>query len=149
MSSGDHGHGAQLYYGSITNISSGTAIGNVISITGPNQTRDSIEISGMDSTNKWREFVPGMIDAGEITVEWNFHGSASGNADGLDDQLTASAYVWTVNFNDGTDTVLTNQSQWRASGIITALGHAIPFDDKITQSLTLKLTGAPTYTDKP
>lgn len=149
MSSGDHGHGAQLYYGSVTNISSGTAIGNIMSVTGPNQTRDPIEISTMDSTSKWREFIPGMLDAGEITVELNYDGSSGGNANGLSVQLTASAYTWTVNFNDATNTVLTNQSQWRCSGIVTSLGHAIRFDDKISQSLTIKPTGAPTYTDKP
>ena len=148
MSDGDHGHGARLYYGTnATAVSSGTAIGNIMSITGPNQTRDTIDTSTMDSTTKWRDFIPGMLDAGELTFECNYNGAAAGDAEVLDTQFTATAYTWYVAFNDGSNTVFTNNSLWYASGVMTALGHGIPFDDKMTQSITIKLTGVPVFKD--
>jgi len=135
MSDGIHGHGAILSIG-------GTAIGNIISISGPNQSRDSIDISTMDSTNKFREFIPGMLDSGEITVEINYDGTAAGSANDLNTMKTNTAQTILITFN-GTAT-----STASCSGFITAIGHAIPFDDKVTQSVGLKLTGSLTYTDE-
>lgn len=148
MSDAEHGHGAKLLFGIVTTPANWTAVGNVISITGPSQTRDSLDISTMDSTSKYREFTPGMLDAGEITFDVNYDGSSSGEANSLSTLFTASAYTWGVSFGDNsTSTVVTHNSYWRSDGIITALGHAIPFDDKITQSITIKLSGVPLYVD--
>jgi len=80
-----------------------------------------------------------MLDAGEATFELNYDGSASGTANDLNTFLTNTAATWTITFAD--------TSTWACSGFITALGHAIPFDDKITQSMTLKFTGVPTFLD--
>lgn len=163
MSDGEHGHDTKLYATVVTNPSSFTAIGNVISISGPSQTRDAIEISTMDSTSKFREFLPGMLDAGEITFDVNYDGSAGGNAailggtnatTGLLKSNNTSLTYYLV-FNDSPlthTTVVTNlayHSHWFCKGLMTALGHAIPFDDKITQSVTIKLTGLPTFVDVP
>ena len=94
MSDGTHGHGTTLAGGT-----TGT-IGNIISVSGPDQTRDAIDISTMDSTNKWREFIPGMIDAGEVTFDINYDGSAAGNANVLAGALDDAAETWTITFPD-------------------------------------------------
>ncbi len=133
MSDGQHGHGTTLTGGS-TGL-----IGNVISMSGPSQVRDSLDISTMDSTSKFREFISGMIDAGEVTFDVNYDGAAGGTANDLNTALTAATETWTIAFPD--------TSTWACSGFITGLGFADPFDDKITQSVTIKFTGVPTYTD--
>ncbi len=132
MSDGILGHGTTLAIGV-------TTIGNIQSITGPNQTRDSIDVSTMDSVNKWREFIPGRLDAGEITFTVNYDGASGGTANDLNTKLTAVASTILVTFPD--------TSSFSCSGFVTGLGHAIPFDDKITQDITIKLTGVPTYLD--
>jgi len=132
MSDGTLGHGAALTINAVD-------IGNITSISGPNQSRDSVDISTMDSTAKWREFIPGMIDAGEITFDVNYDGSAAGEANKLNTAFTAVASEIIVTLIDG--------SLFTCDGFVTALGTAIPFDDKITQSITIKLTGAMVYTD--
>ena len=142
MSDGLHGHGTVL---TVNDGTSTTTVGNIISITGPNQARDPIDISTMDSTSKFREFIPGMLDAGEFTVEINYDGTAAGTANALNIQKTATAHTWTITLDDA-GAGETN-SYWACSGFVTALGHAIPFDDKVTQSLTIKCTGVPTYAD--
>lgn len=146
MSDGLHGHGVLLGLGATT-YSNATAIGNVISISGPDQSRDAIDKSTMDSSAKWRENIPGMLDGGEVSVEVNYDGSASGTAEYLDTQFTATAQGMVIAFSESTATAGTTRSYWAASGFMTALGHAIPFDDKITQSITFKITGTPTFTD--
>lgn len=137
MSSGTLGHATLLSNTSYTTLL------NIISITGPNQTRDPIDISTMDSSAKWREFIPGMLDAGELTLELNYDGAADaafgGRANTFNAMLTAAVSTWTVQFPDA--------STWACPGFLTALGHAISFNDKITQSASIKFSGAPTYTD--
>ncbi len=157
MSDGEHGHGSIIYASLTTDPTNMTAIGNVISITGPTQTRDAIEKSTMDSTSKFREFIPGMLDAGEITFDVNYDGSASGDAVFLGGtnastgllKTNNTALIYTIGFYDGTDTTavanIYSHSTWQSKGLMTALGHGIPFDDKIIQSVALKLTGVPTY----
>ena len=124
---GLHGHGTTLAIG-------GSAVGQIISISGPNMTRDSIEITNMGSTNKWREFIPGMLDAGECTVDVVYDGTAV--ATFLAAQLTQTAQTITVTFPD--------TGTWAASGFLTSLGHSIPYDDKVSQSVGMKFTGAAT-----
>jgi predicted secreted protein len=143
MSDGFHGHGAVLTVNDATNT---TTVGNIISIGGPSQARDPIDISTVDSASKFREFVPGMLDAGEVTMEINYDGTAAGTADKLNTLKTATAMTWTVTIDDAATTAQTNSS-WACAGFVTALGHAIPFDDKVTQSVTIKCTGLPTYLD--
>ena len=124
---GLHGHGTTLAIG-------GSAVGQIISISGPNMTRDSIEITNMGSTSKWREFIPGMLDAGECTADVVYDGTAV--ATFLAAQLTQTAQTITVTFPD--------EGTWAASGFLTSLGHSIPYDDKVSQSVGMKFTGAAT-----
>ena len=134
MSDGIQGSGVSLSIG-------GTAVGNIISVGGPDQSRDSIDISTMDSIEKFREFIPGMIDAGEITAELNYDATTISVL--LQAQLTASADTIVVGFGDGLTTAV--GPTFTCPGFMTALGAALPFDDKMTQTISLKFTGKPTY----
>lgn len=138
MSDGTHGHGTTL-----TGDTAGV-IGNIISMTGPNQTRDSIDKSTMDSTSKHREFMPGMIDPGELTFEINYDGTSVATANRLNTALSdATPEEWTILFA-GSES---SYGSWACDGFVTALGFGNSFDDKITQSVTIKFTGVPVYID--
>ena len=143
MSDGILGHGASLKICANSSFTTVTTIGNITNISGANQTRDSIDKSTMDSTNKCREFIPGMLDAGEITADLNYDGAAAGEANLLNTAKTNAAQYWRITFND--HTTASSRSYWQSAGFITALGHAIPYEDKVTQSVTIKCTGAPTF----
>ena len=146
MIAGLHGHGTIISFAPIPDRTPEALIGNIMSISGPDQSRDTIDTSTMDSAAKWREFISGMLDAGEITMEVNYDGASGGDANTLQARLVADIEQWTITFNDvGAEAA----SKYVVDGFVTALGTATPFDDKITQSVTIKLTGAATYTDKP
>jgi predicted secreted protein len=146
MSDGIQGHGTSLKVCANTSFTTVTTIGNIISITGLEESRDAIDISTGDSTAKWREFIPGMIDAGEVTAEINYDGTAAGTADALATLFTNAAQYWRITFDD--NTTASNCSRIDFSAFLTGIGHAIPFDDKVTQTITLKASGAATYTDE-
>jgi predicted secreted protein len=138
MSDGYHGHGAVLTIG-------GTTFGNVIEVRGPDQTRGLIEISTMDSTGKYREYIPGMVDTGELAVDCNYTGTAAhhGKLQGLLTNTATQTITLTMNDHTSTD------SKFSSAGFVVGLGRRVPFDDKITQEVRIKLSGSPTFTHKP
>ena len=143
-SDGQIAHGISL---AVSDGTSTTTVGNITSIGGPDQSRDAIDISTMDSTNKIREFLPGLIDSGEASIDLNYDSGDGGNADSLQTLLTATVMTWTIKWAESTTT--SSCSSIACAGFITRLGYAIPLGDKITQSLGVKFTGAHTFTDVP
>lgn len=118
-----------------------TQIAEVTSIAGPGLTADMLDVSSHSSPSSYREFVKGMKDAGEITLEINY---APGNAThknavgGLLDQFSKDQANWELTFSDAALT------KWSFAAIVSAFEPSAPFDDKLTASITLKLTGVPT-----
>lgn len=123
---------------------SDTAVGNIISISGANQTREMVDKSTMDSTSKFREKIPGMLDAGDMTIEVNYDGAATGTANDLNNALvsTATALLVEMIFTDPDAAT----SEWQCYGQVTGVGFAAAYDDKVTQSVTISFTGVPTFT---
>lgn len=133
MSDGNIGHGSTL-----VGSSTGT-IGNVISITVGGRTRDMIDISTMDSTNLFREFKAGMADEGEFTAEVNFDDTTGVVATAINTAFQArTSETWTVTFPGG--------KTFAGTGVISSFDISDPFDDKITISITIKLSGKGTWT---
>jgi hypothetical protein len=132
-------------YGGTLAVTDGTNTTTVTQITkiglGPGGVTD-IDISTMDGANKWKEFIPGMIEAGEFNCDVNFE-------DGQETTLLALVGVtgrtWTMQFNDGTTQA--KSSKFACLGYLKPFGFDGPMDSNpITQSLTIKLSGLPTVT---
>ena len=127
--------GATHGYGTTFKGSSAGIIGELISITIGGLTVDMIEVSNMDSPDAYKEFIAGMIDAGEITFSGNYikatFSSLKDAADGRE------AEEWTVTFPDG--------ASWKGSGYVSGISGTSPNDDKITADITIKLTGKPEF----
>jgi hypothetical protein len=145
MSTGIHGYGAVLkMYTASTAISNATTLGNVSSISGPNQSRDAIDITTLASGTITKEAVPGMVDPGEMTMELNYNETdavpLTGSTIGMNQHYPI---FFAIDFPDHSAT--TTSSSFKGQGFITALGHALDTGSKISQSVTLKLTGPLTY----
>lgn len=110
-----------------------TAIAEVNSIDGPTKTRETIDVTSLDSTGGYREFIASFRDAGEVTLEMNFtrDGYVDMNADFESD--TAVDYKITLPDSGATELDFT--------AFVTNISQAIPLDDKVTMSVTLKITG--------
>ena len=127
---GLHTHGITLSGGT-----SGT-IGKITSLSTSGISRDSIDTSSCDSSDKWRTFVSGMIDAGEISGTIRFDKAEINRVVGA---MTAVTETWTITLPD--------TSTLACSGFMTS-GFAMTgeFENDITSDFTLKLTGNPTFT---
>lgn len=128
---------AKLGYGTKLAID-GNYIGEIISITPPNVSVDSIDVTTMDSTDSYRDFIPGLIDGGEVGFECKFY---PGDEDGqiavknAIDAKTINTYV--IEFPSPVG------ATWTFSAFPTAFEGDIPLDDAIGLSVSLKITGKP------
>lgn len=122
----------------------GVEIAEVTNIGGPKLARDTLEATHHKSPGMWREFIKGLKDAGEVSLDLNFmpfnttHNASltTGILADFADDTTVSA--WVLTFPDAGGT------QWSFDGIVTGFEPSSPFDDKLTASVTIKVTGQPT-----
>lgn len=112
------------------------AVGNITTIGGPNMTAATIDVTDHDST--WMEYVAGMKDAGEVSFEVNFMNTAGQEA--VRDDLGGAPAAYTISFPGGMSVDF--------SAVVTAFSmNAGGVNDKLSASVTLKATGAVTWTD--
>lgn len=107
------------------------AISEVKSISGPSLTREMIDVTNLDSTGGYREFIPSFRDGGTVTLSMNFTyaGYLKLKQDFESDLL--------INY----EVYLANQFSVEFSGYVQDLPPTIKFDDAITVECTIKVTG--------
>ena len=112
-------------------------IAELTNIGGPSMSADAIDVSSHDSPSKFREFVAGMKDAGEISIEGNLISAVQGNLV-LANLTSGEAVVVLITFAAAAD-----PATFTGSGFVTAYEPSTPFDEKLSFTATLKLTGLP------
>jgi len=128
---GVFGNGSQFALGS-------TTVSELTNISFPGFSADSIDVTTHNSTDKFREFIKGLTDAGEITIE--------GNMDYTDYEVLYVGAT-TTSLYSATIAVPTSpsESQWLANVFVSGLDGNAPHDEKLDFSATLKITGKPTF----
>lgn len=112
-----------------------TTIANVASISGPSLEADQVDVTSHDSPNMFEEFVGGIKRGGEVELELNFDPSESTHDQVLDDFDSGLGHNYQLVFP--TDPAIT----WTFAAIVTKFSPDAPFDDKLSATVTLKLTG--------
>ncbi|MCB0070011.1 MAG: hypothetical protein KDE20_01075 [Caldilineaceae bacterium] len=136
--SGELGFGTLLKMGATPTI-----IGGITGVSGPSYEMDTIDVTAHDSsTSYFREYIAGLRDAGEVTFDLNLdpdgttHKHATGGVPYLLEEGTLEDFV--IVFPDG--------SQVAFEGFVTSWEPDMPFDDKMSASATIKVSGKPTWT---
>lgn len=118
------------------------AVANVSDLSGPARAREAIEVTTHDSPNKYREFIKGLKDGGEVEATINYDpGNTSHqalDADFEEDDLRDYQLVILPGEAD--------EHTWDFTALITAVGDAYPTDNKIERTVTFKISGKPTLT---
>ena len=110
-----------------------TAIGQVISIAGPNQSVETADVTELG--DGWRSYLGTISDAGEVSCTVHFDPDLSSQNDvyALLDSRAVSSFVLT--FTDATPATFT------FSGILTAFNvESMEVGGVITASLTIKVS---------
>ena len=121
-------------------------VAEVLDISGPNMSQDTIEVSSQDSANGWREYIAGWRDAGEVSISANWIPS-SATQDGTTGVLSKFLDSDTHNYqiitpvgSDGTGSVTISMT-----GIVTGFGVNLPLTEQAKVDFSIKLTGAVTF----
>jgi len=133
MSDAISGVGAVVKQSDMTSSPTFNAIAEINAIDGPNKTRDTIDVTSLDSTGGYREFIASFRDAGSVNLEMNF---------------TRDGYI-AMNDAFETDTLIdyqivlpdTGNTTLDFSGLVVDIGMAVPLDDKITAPVVIKISG--------
>jgi len=130
------GHGCKI------GKTGGTAVAEVLSIGGPSQSRDMLDATSMDSEDQFKEFIGGLVDAGEVTLEMNFLLANTEHKALMTDIYAAALTSWTLSWA----TVFGNAPKIVFDGWVSGVEATTPHDGKLTLSATIKITGKPVPT---
>ena len=120
------------FHGGDCSITFGSFTASVRSIGGPSMTRDAIDVSAFDSPDDIKQFIPGMVDMGEVTFDVIF------DPDDLSGTklpaLMLPAAKLTITWGDAT--------KWEfEDAFCTAFSPNAPLGDVATASATFKISG--------
>ncbi|MCK5643553.1 MAG: hypothetical protein KAJ19_22320 [Gammaproteobacteria bacterium] len=116
----------------------GNDIAEIRSIDGPEMSLNAVDVSHLTSPNRFKEFIGGMRDGGEVTIEGNFYpGDNLGQIGLRDDLLAATIQDFTITFPVVTGTV------WTFKGLVTRFKTGSVLDDKLAFSCSIKVTARP------
>ncbi len=108
-------------------------IAEINNISGPTMSRDTIDVTSLDSTGGYREFIGGFKDGGTVQLPMNF--------------IRASLDLMKTDFESAVlqnyEIVLpdTENTTLEFTGLVTELPLEIPPDDKITMTVSIKISG--------
>ncbi|WUI00204.1 phage tail tube protein [Spirillospora sp. NBC_00431] len=135
---GIDGYGAQLKRGDGGSPEVFTAIANSTNIEGPGIERETYDVTAHDSPDAWREFIGGLKDGGEVSIDLNYDPSKHDAL--VADFEDADPRNYQLVFPDSESTT------WSFKAILTEFSPEAPHDDKLAASATFKVSGKPTLT---
>lgn len=109
------------------------AIAEIISISGPTMTREFIDVTSLDSTGGYREFIAGFRDGGTVTLNMNFTSATYSIM--KDDFEDRDSQFYEIVLPDE------NSTSFEFEGLVTELPLEIPTDDRVTANVTIKVVG--------
>ena len=137
------GHTARLTRSNADSPETFTQVAQVMSISGPGISRDTIDSTDADAVADWRTHLVSYIDGGEITIEVNLdldnatHGSPAGFLGDFADQTLRN---YRVEFPDTSPV-----SFWAFTGKVVGTEPSNPHDGMSTMSVTYKVTSQITF----
>ena len=103
--------------------------------------RSAVDSSHMTTTNGWRTFIPGDLkDPGTLTCDVLFN---PGNLTGWKTILSSTRETFTFT----SPSAGTSSATYACSGFAIGGSIAIPMDDMMAGTITIKFTGEPTVTN--
>jgi predicted secreted protein len=118
-------------------------IAEIRSLSGPTFQADVLDATVHNTPSAWRQFISGLLDGGEISMDINFiptdatHEAAS----------TGLLYLFQNRVQRNFQLVFpdTGNTTWTIPGIVTGFEMSADPADILSASVTIKVNGAPTF----
>ena len=134
---------ARLGYGTLLQRYTGASwvtVAEQVSISGPSLSSDDVEVTNHDSAGGSKEYIPALMDTGEISFDGNFIPGNASQTQLLTDQKQRIVADWRIVLPDAT--LLANKTKWTFEGYIKSIDFSYPTQEAMTISATMKLAGA-------
>jgi predicted secreted protein len=130
---------ASIGYGTLLEVSTDNEVtwhpvGEVTNITPPSDAVDAVDATHMQSPGRTREFIAGLSDPGECSIEQNFVPGSDAEVRLRAIKAAGTRAKWRITWP--------NAVSWRFTGFITGIEATAPVDDKMAATVTIKVTGA-------
>lgn len=114
-------------------------VGEITNMSAPELTADTIEMTSHDSADRFREFIQGLRDGGEVTISGNSVPADTGQAQILTHFDANASQEMKITFPDA--------ANWTFDAVCTAAAPVTDADieGKLEFSGTFKITGKPTF----
>jgi predicted secreted protein len=131
------GYGTQFLMAATPGASSLTKLAEITAVGLPNEQVAEVEVTHYESPGRTREFIAGLSDAGEITIEMNWvPGSAT---DALIAAAKADGKVRTMRVVTPADDT---RQMYSFPGFVRGFERTAPIDDRMTATVTIRVAGA-------
>lgn len=108
-------------------------LAEITGIDGPGKTKETIDVTNLDSTDGYREFISSFKDGGTVSLEMNF---TSDTYDIMDEDFEAdAANNYEIVFPD------TGSTSFEFSAFVTELSISAAVGSQVTSSVSMKITG--------
>jgi hypothetical protein len=114
-------------------------LAEVLDVTPPSDSIDIIDATNMDSPDATREYILGLNDPGECSLEMNFIPGSAADQKIQAVRAARQAVYCRITYP--------NAVTWTFLGILTGYEPAVPTGDKMSATVTFKVTGS--YVDAP
>lgn len=142
MSDAKIGYGTRAYLQATSAATALTKLAQVFNVTLPNEQIAEVEVTHYESPGRTREFIPGLNDAGEITVEMNFVPGSPTDALIVAAKADGEVRQFRIVTPDDDD----NQ-MYTFPVFVRGYERGIPVDDRMTATVTLRVAGAVVQAD--
>lgn len=115
------------------------ALAEVFNVTVPDAQADEVDVTHYKSPGRSREFIPGMIDNGEIEIDMNYVPGSVTDLLLTDAKAAADVRAFEITIPNG-------GTGWKFAGTAFCKSYTkeIPIDDKMTAKAILRVSGAVT-----
>lgn len=132
---GTSGFGTLLQTGDGATSEAFTTIAEIVNISGPGESLEMIDATHMESPNTYREYIPSLLDSGEITFDMNFLPALAAQTTLRTDLTGRTKRNFKLIFTD------TGTTTYSFAGYVTSFEPNAQIDDKLSASATIKVTG--------
>jgi predicted secreted protein len=131
MTNANWGYGAIL-------TRAGNPIAELKSINGPTEKADALDVTVLNSTGGFREFIAGLKDGGEVSMEGNLYvGDTLGQVAMHSDLAAGTVRAYVLTFPTAMGATFT------FNALVTAWETGTPVDNAVPFKGTVKITGVP------
>ena len=132
--------GSEFRLGSTASPPVYTLVAEILSIGGPEVSAEEIDVTSLDSTGGYKEYITGTKDGGTVSLEANW---IKGNANQLSmrNLVDSGATRWfQISFADSPNTIATFQ------GVVTAFGMSADPGSQLKATFSVRISGQITWT---